>query len=290
MKAFVFTIGIMISLVPLAIADEAELPAQKDTYVHEGTPTSNHGNREYLQVFADWAHPGAENPSYTLIRFDLAPYMGKVVDEAELRLYIIPTSFQNPGPGNVDIYRIDDGWDENIVTWNNMPPDNPHPTVTVPLPPHPDEWFVVPVTDFVQVWVDGVFPNHGFYLSIPNQGVEIFAEFASKEHPDHAIHSTLWLRYHTGPGISEARKDNAARFQVTPISNGTAEIQFSLPSPTTATIKIYDITGTLVETLVNGFVSSGEHLLTWNGAKAGVYFVYLTTLGYTYTKKLVLTR
>lgn len=281
MKHFVLALGIIVCLASVAVADEAELPAQKDSYIHEGTPDANYGNADHLELFADWAHPGAENPSVTLIRFDLAPYMGTIIDDAVLRLYVLPTGLQ---PGDVDVYLIADGWDENTVTWNNAPPDAQPSIVTEPLPPAPDAWFEVPVTGFVQDWVDGAVPNHGFYLSVPDQGIEIIANLASKEHIDPGIHPRLWLNYH-GTGVSEERSDDAA-LHVSPISTGAAEVSYSLQASTHATLAVYDASGSLVETLLDGSVSSGSHRLTLDGS--GVYFVRLETHDKTVVKKTVI--
>jgi len=284
MKHLVLALGIIVCLASVAAADEAELPAQKDTYIHEGTPDLNHGNLDHLDLFADWAHPGAENPSTILIRFDLAPYMGTVINDAVLRLYVLPTGLQ---PGDVDIYLIADGWDENTVTWNNAPPDDQSMLVTEPLPPTPGVWFEVPVTGFVQNWVDGSVPNHGFYLSIPDQGREIIASLASKEHPDPGIHPILWLDYNPS-GVSEEHRADAA-LHLSPISSGV-EIECSLPSAQSASLKVYDASGSLVATLLDGSVSAGSHQLTWSPEIPGVYFVRLQTSEYTFTQKAVLTR
>jgi len=284
MKKVMLALGIIVCLASVAVADEVELPAQKDSYIEEYAPDANNGNADYLQLYANWTHP-AETRSTTLICFDLAPYMGTVIDDAVLRLYVLPTGLQ---PGNIDVYRIADEWDENIVTWDNAPPDAQPPIVTEPLPPGTRMWFEVPVTGFVQDWVDGTVSNHGFYLSVPDQGVEIFAHLASKELSDPDIHPILWLNYHGG-GVSEERKDDAVRLHVSSLSFGAIEVNFSLSTTTSATLKVYDASGALVQTLMDESVGSGDHYVIWDGAP-GVYFVRLETPNSTSVRKLVLVR
>ncbi|MFZ4591485.1 MAG: T9SS type A sorting domain-containing protein, partial [Ignavibacteria bacterium] len=55
-------------------------------------------------------------------------------------------------------------------------------------------------------------------------------------------------------------------------------------------LKIYDITGREIETLVNETLQPGSYEVTFDGSKltSGVYFYKLVTVGYTETKKMVM--
>jgi hypothetical protein len=57
-------------------------------------------------------------------------------------------------------------------------------------------------------------------------------------------------------------------------------------------LKIYDLLGREVATLVNGEVSPGIHSVTWNASnvRSGVYFYRLTAGTFVQTKKLLLVR
>ena len=79
-----------------------------------------------------------------------------------------------------------------------------------------------------------------------------------------------------------------------PFNPGTT-IEFSLPSDSYITLNIYDITGRLVNTLVNGSMETGYHTVTWNGidsegriVSAGLYIYSLQTGNKSMTKKMVL--
>lgn len=76
-----------------------------------------------------------------------------------------------------------------------------------------------------------------------------------------------------------------------PFTKRTA-ISFTLPASSHTTLKIYDITGRLVATLVDGKLSAGAHSLTWekDGTPSGIYFYKLTSGNLTATKKLVVLR
>jgi flagellar hook assembly protein FlgD len=60
-------------------------------------------------------------------------------------------------------------------------------------------------------------------------------------------------------------------------------------------LKVYDITGRLVNTLVQGKVTPGVHSLSWEGkdnigrkCASGVYFVRLMAADYKASKKMVM--
>jgi hypothetical protein len=72
--------------------------------------------------------------------------------------------------------------------------------------------------------------------------------------------------------------------------NPTTTIRFSVGTLHAASLMIYDITGRLVETLVNGELVSGEHEITWNAGQlpSGVYFVRLESGKFSQTQKIIL--
>lgn len=74
--------------------------------------------------------------------------------------------------------------------------------------------------------------------------------------------------------------------------NPETSIRFSLPENSFVSLKVYDVNGKLVKTLVNGLTASGSHEVSFNASElsSGVYFYTLKAGGFTETKKLVLTR
>ena len=72
-------------------------------------------------------------------------------------------------------------------------------------------------------------------------------------------------------------------------------IEYSLSSPGEVRLRIYDVSGRLVRTLVDGPQGAGEYRLLWDGrdsrgvrGPAGVYFVRLETRGQVTTRTIVL--
>ena len=283
MKCVVLALGIFVCLVSAVRAGEVNLPADKDTWVDENLPSQNLGALDLFALWFDWGNP-PPHPSIPLIMFDL-PFevIGAVVDEATLKLYVVLGDYY---PGDVDIYRAADEWGELDVTWNNKPSENREITVTEALPSEPNNWFEPNVTSIVQAWADGEL-NHGFYLGVPDRGEEVHANFASKEHGDGEIHPMLYVRYHSDD-VSEEQARPGLELHVSPNpSTGPVQLWFELSSSTPAALRIYDASGRLVETLMNGSVNAGDHTFTWDGAP-GVYFLQLVTPARTLTEKLVL--
>ena len=66
-------------------------------------------------------------------------------------------------------------------------------------------------------------------------------------------------------------------------------IVFYLPKNEFVTIKIYDITGREIETLIEGEVPAGEHRLQWsaNGLASGVYLCRMAAKNFSETIKML---
>ena len=79
--------------------------------------------------------------------------------------------------------------------------------------------------------------------------------------------------------------------------NPTTNISFALPIDSKVSLKIYNVAGQLVRTLVNETMVAGTHTVTWNGANSngekvasGIYFYKLNAGDYSKTMKMVMTK
>lgn len=70
--------------------------------------------------------------------------------------------------------------------------------------------------------------------------------------------------------------------------NATTNISFDLASASNVNLRVYDITGRLVTTLVDGQMDAGAHMVAWDGSgvSSGVYFYKLVAGDYTTTKAM----
>ena len=76
--------------------------------------------------------------------------------------------------------------------------------------------------------------------------------------------------------------------------NPTTRIDYSVVSDGHVTLNVYDITGRLVSTLVDGYVDAGYHSVMWDGiddngrvVSAGIYFYSLQSENSSMTLKMV---
>jgi len=72
--------------------------------------------------------------------------------------------------------------------------------------------------------------------------------------------------------------------------NPTTTIEYAIPRQELVTLKVYDILGREVKTLVNGQMQAGNHSIIFNGNNlaSGVYFYRIQAGNFVQTKKLVL--
>jgi hypothetical protein len=74
--------------------------------------------------------------------------------------------------------------------------------------------------------------------------------------------------------------------------NPSTTIRFCIPNPARVSIKIFDILGREVKSLLNGFTDTGFHNVNFDASylPSGVYYYKISTAGFSKTKKMVLIR
>jgi len=72
--------------------------------------------------------------------------------------------------------------------------------------------------------------------------------------------------------------------------NPTTKINFSIPSQGNYSLRVYNVLGMEVTTLINGDVNAGNHQVTFDASSlsSGIYFYTLTGNNVNITKKMVL--
>ena len=76
-----------------------------------------------------------------------------------------------------------------------------------------------------------------------------------------------------------------------PVS-GTTTINFTLAETGPVSLSVYDLSGRLVDTVVDGELEAGPHACVWDasGRSAGVYLYTLATPDGSLTRRLVVAR
>jgi hypothetical protein len=79
--------------------------------------------------------------------------------------------------------------------------------------------------------------------------------------------------------------------------NPKTSIGYSLPENSHVTLRVYDLRGSLVTTLVDGQIEAGDHVAVWNGrgdsgrgVASGMYFARIESTHGVLTSKMVLTK
>ncbi|MBI5401840.1 MAG: T9SS type A sorting domain-containing protein [Ignavibacteriae bacterium] len=74
--------------------------------------------------------------------------------------------------------------------------------------------------------------------------------------------------------------------------NPVTNIKFSIPKNGFVSLKVYDIMGKEVETLISKEMTTGSYHVDWNAVKysSGIYFYKLESNGFTDTKKMILVK
>jgi len=108
----------------------------------------------------------------------------------------------------------------------------------------------------------------------------------------------MGVEYAAGDSTSTVAADGQLVIQTYPNPfNPTATIHFGLPEEVYVTLKVYDVLGREVATLVDGYMEAGPRQIVWNGKTAdgrevptGIYIARLITPAATRSIKLVLLR
>jgi hypothetical protein len=127
-------------------------------------------------------------------------------------------------------------------------------------------------------------PVHGDYLDNTDVAEAIFEMLKAVEDRQRDIDTTAQ--------IASINLDNFPN----PF-NPMTTISFSLPKPGNVTLKVFDIRGHLVKSLVDGHLDATTHEVQWNGtdnqgrqAASGVYYCMLQTDGQRESRKLILAK
>lgn len=96
---------------------------------------------------------------------------------------------------------------------------------------------------------------------------------------------------HQATGEFSSNENYSEGIYPNPLMNSTT-IYVTVREAQKISLKVFDLSGKLITTLVDGSTSAGEHRLEWNAAtvKAGVYILRLQTSESIQTKKLIVAK
>ncbi|OGB66071.1 MAG: hypothetical protein A2Y94_12380 [Caldithrix sp. RBG_13_44_9] len=137
------------------------------------------------------------------------------------------------------------------------------------------------------VWWYNHFPRYeGVYEGILNNWWHYIVDY---EEAVALANSTPWVSIEdkTYPGLP---KDYRLNQNYPNPFNPTTSFSFYLPVSENVTLKIYDILGREVDTLINKKLTAGEHQLEYDASRlaTGIYFYKLSTDNFSQTRKMLL--
>ncbi len=145
----------------------------------------------------------------------------------------------------------------------------------------------------VQQWLTTPAANFGWVLRGNESAGSTSKRFDARENPTVANRPKLTVTYTTPNSVTEDLPLTFALYQNYPNPfNPATSIQFETPSPGFVSLKIFNVLGQEVATLVNGVLDAGTHSVKWNGehVSSGVYVYRLQSGTFTATRKLVLSK
>ncbi|MCA9383194.1 DNRLRE domain-containing protein [Candidatus Dojkabacteria bacterium] len=173
-------------------------PEGLDAQIDQSFPTTNYGTKSttYLGTRSPSAYPGG--PYRGLLKFDLSSINGNVLD-ADLSIW----EYQYDNYDNYGyFYRVTSDWDENTVTWNTQPSYNGTLITSFLFTTYRNYTKTTKdITPIVTDWVDGTYPNYGFYIRGSNEGAWTRVWFPSSDNATAAYRPELVITYEPSVGV-----------------------------------------------------------------------------------------
>lgn len=97
--------------------------------------------------------------------------------------------------------------------------------------------------------------------------------------------------FNQGPQGCKESKPNVWGVSVA-VKSSQIAVEYFLSKPCNVKIRLYNLAGELVETLVDTYKKTGKHKITWNAERvsSGIYFCQIRISDYYVTKKIILLR
>lgn len=197
------------TLVPLP----SKIYSMMDATVIEAFPNDDFGDTIDMWTGYDAAgcHPGAPDfrAARSLVQFDLTAIPRYTqISQANLHLRMVSACWRSSETGSsrtITVYRSGGSWSESSVTWNTQPGlEGAYGSASKVLG-SPLDWHVVDVTELIQAWTDGAFPNNGIILrSSESAGDNARFGFATSEWGGSSYDPYLTITYTGITGAPDA--------------------------------------------------------------------------------------
>jgi hypothetical protein len=263
-------------------------PECNDTYVCDCLPNANNPNGPITKLYQ-----GQYGTCFDrfLIQWDLSS-LPKNITITRAIMELKCSTITGTLSGQMVYYRITGNWGETQVTYATLPSYTNEDSVAMGWPTV-GQWHAVDITKFVQKWIQDTASNYGVYghcAGTTGQGVVGFSSSdASSNRPK------LVITYATTTGIhfgqSQPLKFQLYQNYPNPF-NPTSKIYYSISRGVFVSLKVYDISGKVVASLVQQKQNPGNYEITFNGSHltSGIYLYRLQAGSFCDVKKMILVK
>lgn len=146
----------------------------------------------------------------------------------------------------------------------------------------------------VQDWLDNPANNFGWLIKGQESVGQTAKRFDSRENPTAANRPLLTIYYSPASAVTNEdlqKPDKFALQQNYPNPfNPVTTIAFTIPTNANVTLRVTDVTGRLVATLVDGRMNAGNHEIQFDGSNlaSGIYIYSLQTNGMRQIRRMLL--
>ena len=126
-------------------------------------PSQNTGDCTYLAI----RNGGSGNnwAVQPVIKFDISSISSKTdIKSATLNIFYRDYCDNSPSGRELTLYRLKGDWNEDTITWDNMPVNHNEVTSSIYAPNSPSNWMQWDVTSDVQDLITGQTENYGWII------------------------------------------------------------------------------------------------------------------------------
>ncbi|MGA2668299.1 MAG: DNRLRE domain-containing protein [Ignavibacteria bacterium] len=245
-----------------------------------------------------WTSGGYFYIGRSLLKYDLSFIPGDaLVINAKLSLYHNPTPDPPGGHYGADscrLLKVTSNWNEYTVTWNNQPTTTSASQITLPKDTSSTQDYLnIDVTNLVSQMVNNPYTNFGLMIKLITESPYRNLDFAAGHCPDTTKRPRLEITYSVVVGIKPVigviPKDYELYQNCPNPFNPSTKIKFDIPKNSNVILKVYDIMGREVKTIVdNEYLHAGSYEVNFDGTdiSSGVYFYRFIAGDYSAAKRM----
>jgi len=143
--------------------DTATFYPTDDSYVSSTIPSGNNGYRINMPI----RNGGSGNnwAAQPVIKFDISTIPSETdIVSASLNIFYRDYADNSPSGRELTLYRLTGDWNEETITWDNMPVHHNEITSSIYVPNSPSNWMQWDVTGDVQDFITGQTENYGWII------------------------------------------------------------------------------------------------------------------------------